>query len=189
MTHVYFVRHAESDNSVHDDATRPLTPKGMHDRTLITDYLADKGVDMIVSSPYRRTRDTVAELAERQNLDIIPMDKLRERRIADTWIADFTGYAKQQWTDFDYKLPGGENLREVQARNIEALHELLTAYPGRTIAVGTHGTALSTIINYYDNTFTYENFAHIARLMPWIVHFAFDDTQCLFIRAVNPFTL
>ena len=102
-------------------------------------------------------------------------------------IDNFTDYAKQQWADFDYKLAGGESLNEVQSRNMEALHELLAAYPDKTIVAGTHGTALSTIINHYDKTFTYDNFAHIANLMPWIVHFAFDKTQCLYIKAIDLF--
>lgn len=31
MTHLYYVRHAQPDYSVHDDLTRPLTEKGMRD--------------------------------------------------------------------------------------------------------------------------------------------------------------
>ena len=32
MTNVYFIRHAETDYSNHDDLLRPLTEKGMQDR-------------------------------------------------------------------------------------------------------------------------------------------------------------
>lgn len=32
MTTVYFIRHAESDNTVRDGRIRPLTKKGMCDR-------------------------------------------------------------------------------------------------------------------------------------------------------------
>ena len=41
MTRVYFVRHAEPNYDNHDDALRELSPKGMEDRKLVTDFLAD----------------------------------------------------------------------------------------------------------------------------------------------------
>ena len=44
-------------------------------------------------------------------------------------------------------LPGGESLRSVQERNIAALTDILTAERDKTVVVGTHGTALSTILN------------------------------------------
>jgi 2,3-bisphosphoglycerate-dependent phosphoglycerate mutase len=187
MTNVYFIRHAESDNSVHDDMSRPLTEKGMKDRTLVSDYLENKGVSIVVSSPYKRAYDTVAEFANRKGLEIIRIDAFRERRIADGWIDDFVAYSKQQWSDFDFKLSTGESLGEVQARNVEALKRLLSSCPDETIVIGTHGTSLSTVVNYYDKTFTYDSFLNIAGLMPWIVHFEFDGDKCVSITSINPF--
>lgn len=70
----------------------------------------------------------------------------------------------------------GECLKEVQDRNIAALESLLEKYPGKNIIVGSHGTALSTIINYFDNSFGYEDFEHIRNKMPWVVEFKFDKT-------------
>ena len=59
MTIIYFVRHAKPDWSVHIDATRPLTEQGLRERALVTEYLLDKGVDLVFSSPYKRAVDTV----------------------------------------------------------------------------------------------------------------------------------
>ena len=84
--------------------------------------------------------------------------------------------------NFDYKLDGGESLNEVQTRNITALKEVLRKYDGKNIAVGTHGTALSTIINYYDKSFGYEDFEKIKDVMPWIVAFEFDGEKCVSIK-------
>ena len=187
MTNVYFVRHAESDHSVHDDVSRPLTEKGLRDRSLVSDYFDGIAVSAVFSSPYKRAYDTVAELALRKGLDIVCMDEFRERRISDVWIEDFSSYSKRQWTDFDYKISSGESLRETQFRNIEALRKLLSSHCGETIVVGSHGTALSAIINYFDSAFSYESFAEIAGLMPWIVHLVFDGDECISINSINPF--
>lgn len=51
MTTVYFVRHAEHNYNNYDDMTRELSPKGFNDRLLVTDFLADRNVDVVLSSP------------------------------------------------------------------------------------------------------------------------------------------
>ena len=51
MTTVYFIRHAQPNYSNHCDEQRELTAKGMEDRKLVTRFLADKNVDMVLSSP------------------------------------------------------------------------------------------------------------------------------------------
>ncbi len=122
-------------------------------------------------------------------MQVICIDEFKERKIANGWIDDFIAYSKQQWSDFSFKLSDGESLNEVQSRNIAALNRLLSAYPNETILIGTHGTALSTVVNYFDQTFTYDKFIHIVNLMPWIVHFEFDSDQCVSINFINLFTL
>lgn len=56
MTHLYYVRHAQPDYSVHDDLTRPLTEKGMRDCALVTAFLADKSLTacspVLISAPW-----------------------------------------------------------------------------------------------------------------------------------------
>ena len=82
-----------------------------------------------------------------------------------------------------------EIIREVQERNIAALNCLLNQHRNSTIVVGTHGTALSTIINFYDKQFGYKNFEKIKGLMPWIVRFTFEDDVCVEIQPYNLFEL
>ena len=123
MTHLYYVRHAQPDYSVHDDLTRPLTEKGMRDCALVTDFLTDKSIDRVFSSPYKRAVDTVQPFAAQAHLPVTLIDDLRERRIDSVWIDDFESFCKAQWADFDYRYKDGECLREVQERNIEALQK------------------------------------------------------------------
>ncbi len=68
-TNVYFIRHAESDNTVRDGRIRPLTPKGLADCSLVTNYLNDKNIDMVFSSPFKRAVDTVSDFALKNNLE------------------------------------------------------------------------------------------------------------------------
>ena len=175
MTHIYFVRHAEPNYNNHDDLSRELTPKGSQDRKLVTDFLSDKKIDVVISSPYKRAVDTVKDFADNYGFEIEIMDHFRERKITDDWINTFAGFTKKQWENFSFKLPDGESLNEVQKRNISGLELVLKKYCGKNVVIGSHGTALSTIINYYDNSYGYKDFEKIKYIMPFIVEFVFDD--------------
>ncbi|MFZ5352330.1 MAG: histidine phosphatase family protein [Bacillota bacterium] len=175
-TKVYFIRHAEPDISVKEDLIRPLSRKGYEDTRRVTEALADKGISVIYSSPYKRSIDTIKHFADMNCLEINTIHDFRERCIGE-WVEDFKTFTQKQWEDFEYKLSAGECLREVQERNISALHEVLKDNIGRSIAIATHGTALSTIINYYNPDFRYNGFRSIIDKMPCIVYFRFDGME------------
>jgi 2,3-bisphosphoglycerate-dependent phosphoglycerate mutase len=188
-TRVYFVRHAQPNFENHDDMTRELSPKGRADRRLATGFLLDKGVSAVFSSPYLRAVETVEPLADALGLSIERIDGFRERRVDGAWIPDFDAFARRQWADFDYRLPGGESLSEVQNRNVAALKGILLKCEGKTVVVGAHGTALSTLINHYDQSFGYDDFAQIKSIMPWIAKFTFVGKACVGIEKINLFDI
>lgn len=175
MTKVYYVRHAEPNYDNHNDALRELTPKGLNDRKLVTKFLADKKINAAVSSPFRRAVDTIKEFADLEGIKIEVIDEFRERKVDSGWIDDFALFIQKQWDDFNYKLPNGECLQEVQERNVSALLKLIEHYKEKNIVIGGHGTALSTIINYFDTSFGYDEFVKMKNKMPWIVEFQFDS--------------
>lgn len=185
MTVVFFIRHAESDISVKDDAIRPLTEKGLSSAVSLANRLEDIRFDKLYSSPYKRAFDTVKPLADRNNLDITVMDGFKERRVDDVWLEDFHAFSRKQWEDFDYRLEGGESLRSVQSRNIEALNDILLSEKGKTVAIGTHGTALSTILNHYDPTFDFDAFERIRPIMPYIIRMEFIGENLIRSDEVN----
>lgn len=76
---------------------------------------------------------------------------------------------QKRWADHDYHEEGGESIAMVQNRNIEALNEILSDNTDKDIVLGTHGTALSTILNFYDNSFGCEDFLRIIDWMPYII--------------------
>ncbi|MBQ2799541.1 MAG: histidine phosphatase family protein [Ruminiclostridium sp.] len=184
MTTVYFIRHAQSDRFTQDDRTRPLTAEGLSDTVKITEALSDKGITHIISSPYKRTIQTVTNLSEKLGLSIETNEDLRERNAGKWHGENFKDFIKAQWEDFDYHILDGECLKDVQSRNIKALYHYLDKYSGETIAIATHGTALSTIINYYYNDFNYDSFMRIIDYMPYVVKIEFDDKKALSLEEI-----
>ena len=182
MTKIYFVRHAESDRLVRDGRIRPLTPKGLMDRKLATDFLQDKKIDVVLSSPFKRSVDTVADFAQKFGFAIETIEGFREQQSGSELPRDAEGnpsddFLRRQWEDFDFQFSDGETLGEVQVRNLAALQYVLQTYAGKHVVIGTHAVALSTMINYYDASYGFEDFLAMNPLMPWIVEMIFDGDR------------
>lgn len=185
LTHVYFVRHAQPVHSHEDDRTRPLTEEGKQDTALVTQVLADKQIDCFYCSPYLRSLDTIRPAAAQYDLPILQDERLRERQAGkqgNANLRDADSPLRRRWLDFSWHEPGGESIGQVQQRNLAALREILLENPGKNIAIGTHGTALSSILNYYRPQFCCEDFLRIVDWMPYIVELTFDGQKLLTFR-------
>lgn len=183
LTTVYFVRHAKPEFSHRDDRTRPLTALGMEDSTAVAKVLHDVPIDAFYCSPYRRSLDTIAKAAQAHGLPIQTDERLRERQSGEGGNFglkdDGETPLRKRWRDFGWCEPGGETLGQTQRRNIQALQEILSESRGKTLVVGTHGTALSTILNYYRPDFGCEDFLRIVDWMPYIIRLTFDGQRLL----------
>ena len=177
ITKVYFVRHAQPEHMWEDDRTRPLTAEGRKDTKIVTDFLANKGIDVFYSSPYKRSFDTIADTAACYGKDIIVDERLREREKGIN--GNEYGMFEKRWADHDYCEENGESLNMVQRRNIEALTEILDKNKGRKVVVATHGTALSTILHYYHSDFGCKDFLRIIDWMPYLIELDFDGNKLL----------
>ena len=193
-TRIIFVRHARSLYG-EDDRIRPLTDDGLKSRKIVVETLKGYKVDCFMSSPYKRSIDTIQPAADYFEMPIITDERFRERTIG-TWKDD---WLEKRWADFSCAEEGGECLASVQARNIEALKEIITDHVGETVVIGTHGTALSSILNYYDSSFGLDDFRRIVTWMPYIVELVFDGSElveknelayvenCTYLKHKTPF--
>ena len=188
MTTVYFIRHAESDTSIRDGRIRPLTPKGFSSRVLVTEFLHDKNIDVVLSSPFKRAVDTISDFAEKNRFEINIAEDFREQKSSSDMRRDnpdFRSFLEQQWADFSYTFSDGECLKAVQERNISALNIVLTECKDKNIAIGTHATALSVIIHYYDNRYGFNNFQEMEYKLPWAVKMMFHELKCIKIEKID----
>ena len=175
MTKVYFVRHAQPEFAHADDRTRPLTAEGQADSKIVLETLKDKEIDAFYCSPYKRSMDTIWETAEYYQMTIQTDERLREREKGKD--SNNHGMFQMRWADHDFHEEGGESIAMVRARNVEALQEILAQNEGKNIVIGTHGTALSTIMNYYNPDFGCADFLRIIDWMPYVVEMDFDGQK------------
>lgn len=91
---------------------------------------------------------------------------------------------KSRWDDHDYHEEGGESISMVQRRNIEAISEIASQNEGGCVVIGTHGTALSSVMNYFDPSFGLEDFLRIIDFMPYIVEMDISEGRAVSVKEV-----
>ena len=175
MTKIYFVRHAQPEHAWEDDRTRPLTGEGKKDSAIVLEFLKDKHIDAFYSSPYKRSMDTIADSADFFGKDITTDEDLREREKGEN--GNNHGMFQKRWDDHNYHEEGGESIAMVQKRNMRALTEILRDNIDKEVVVGTHGTALSTILNFYDKSFGCDDFLRIINWMPYVIELDFEGDK------------
>ena len=183
MTKIYFVRHAEPDKTVTDDRNRPLTAKGHEDTKFVYEILKNKGIDVAISSPYKRSFDTIKRLADALEISIKTDERFREREAG----AKGQGLRKhpERWKKIEWKNDWGESIQNVKKRNIEALMDVLDKYDGHNIVLGTHGTVFSTILDHLSPIYGYDDFIRMMDWMPNIVEIVFEGKEVVEINEIG----
>lgn len=192
LVRIYFVRHAQPEHEWEEDRTRPLTAEGEQDSKKVLEFFKDKHIDKFYSSPYKRSIDTIAETAKYFGKEIVTDERLREREKGPN--GNNHGMFHKRWSDHNFHEEGGESLSMVQERNMAALYDILQECSCHMVSdneekeinlvIGTHGTALSSILCYYDKHFNCDSFLRIIDWMPYIVEIDFEKEQ-LFVNLVE----
>ncbi|MBP3951728.1 histidine phosphatase family protein [Bacillus suaedae] len=171
MTNLYFVRHAHSTYSP-DELNRPLSEKGITDAITVTNLLKTKGIDIVVSSPYKRAIQTVEGLARYIDKEVEMIDGFKERTLTIAPAEDFTLAIKRVWEDSDFSWEGGESNTVAQKRGVDTTYNLLDKYKGKNIVIGTHGNIMVLIMNFFDKQYDFSFWQKLA--MPDIYRLTFE---------------
>ena len=75
------IRHAESPFILGEERTRKLSEDGEIEAEKVAKLMLSEKIDVIVSSPFARSIQTIEAIATTQNLEIKLYEELRERMI------------------------------------------------------------------------------------------------------------
>jgi 2,3-bisphosphoglycerate-dependent phosphoglycerate mutase len=143
---VYLVRHCQAAGQEPD---APLTPAGEAQAAALADFLAPLPIDRILSSPFRRARDSIAPFAARRALPVETDDRLVERFLSAMPLAGWREHLRKSFDDLDYCLPGGESSRTALTRAIAVLADL-HRHPATGTVLVTHGNLLALLLRHGD---------------------------------------
>ena len=147
------VRHAEAAWS--EDENRPLSDRGYADAERVANVLDNAPIDLIISSPYLRARETIAPLSQQKNLEVHVEPDLRERKLSTDIVEDFYLAVKQTWADPTFAHPGGESNIQVLERGLVILKRLEEENDGMQIVLSTHGNFLAVLMQHFDPAIDY----------------------------------
>ncbi len=151
----YAMRHGEAESNLTGsiaaalESTDTLTEKGQKQLATTIELLQDKGIDLIVSSPLLRTRESARVVAEGLGLSdeqLVFDDRLIELQAGahlegKTW-SEYQAQFTSEEQGFFETLPEGENRMDVIRRVSQWLFETDAKYQGKTILVVSHLSAL-----------------------------------------------
>ena len=132
-----------------------LSTEGLRQAAAVAERLAqDGGVDVVVSSPMRRTRQTAAAVASAMGLDVREVDGFRECAFGE-WEGLTFAEVRQGWPDQlaewlgdpAAEPPGGESFADVRRRVTRARDQLLARHPRQVVLVVTHVTPTKVLVS------------------------------------------
>ncbi|AIC93741.1 MULTISPECIES: histidine phosphatase family protein [Shouchella] len=146
---LYLVRHAEATGQ---EPSARLTSKGKQDAKDLALFFQEKGIKMILSSPYKRAISTIEPTAEALGLPLNQDERLVERCLSPVPLTNWRMHVQKSFDDEFYSLKGGESSLDAQARILSVVNSLTKP----TIIVS-HGNLLALLIRSYQPTFGFKD--------------------------------
>lgn len=161
MVTILLVRHGQNDwvkqkrlagwiDGVHLDET------GRKQAQEAAARLAHLPIAAVYSSPLTRCRETAAYIAEAVQLEVEELPAIGEVRYGEWEGAEIEKLSKEKaWYAVQhypsrFRFPGGESLREVQARAVDALEEVALRHDSRALIVAvSHADLIKLVLAYY----------------------------------------
>lgn len=159
---ILVVRHGRTDwndlGKIQGCADIGLNETGKAQAKETAKLLEKQDIDLIISSPLIRTKQTANIINEGRNIDIIYDERLKER--------DFGEFEGMNKNEFDYqsfwtysknlKYEKAENIQDFFKREFNFLDEVKEKYKDKTILLVSHA-GVSTAINAYFEGLPKEN--------------------------------
>lgn len=109
-------------------------------------------IEVIFTSNYVRTIETAKYISENNDIKINILDELGERRFGiSSWSEKPKDFERRQFLDENYKIGDGENKKEVEERMYDCILKILKENQNKTIAIVSHATAISYLLNKWCN--------------------------------------
>ena len=131
----------------------PLNRGGVEQAEKVAFSLKDERIDRIYSSDLVRAKTTAEKIAAYHSIDVSIRDDLREMDQGIFEGLDFS-YIREKHSDVlehwredpeTLQLPGGESLKGVQQRAIDAIADLKSRFGSQSVVVVSHNMVIGTL--------------------------------------------
>lgn len=132
-----------------------LNDKGQAQAKALAGRLADKPIKAIYSSPLERAVETAQIIAGPHNLEVQIREGVGEVRYGEWTGQSLKELAKEDaWRVVQFypsgaRFPGGEAIREMQARVVAELDAIVAAHPSEIVMVVSHADVIKAALAHY----------------------------------------
>jgi probable phosphoglycerate mutase len=156
MTIFHLMRHGEHELGRRVLAGRMpgvgLSERGRAEIAAVAERLASEGIAALYSSPLQRTRESAEILGARLGLPVAFRDDLIELDFGEWTGATFDAIrGDPRWEPWRTQrslaaIPGGETMREVQRRAVEAMLAISGSHRDEAIVAVSHGDVIRSVL-------------------------------------------
>lgn len=154
--HIYVARHGQTqwnrENKVCGRTDQPLTEVGLEQAQLLARRTENLKIDVILSSPMLRARQTAEPAAELHGLEVLVDDRLIEQNygIYEGVSRQDPGFLANK-RHFAVRYPQGESMMDVAYRVYGLLEEIKANYAGKNVLLVCHGGICRVIRTYFED--------------------------------------
>jgi len=132
-----------------------LSDEGRAQAARLAERLHDVQIDAVYSSPLDRALETAHPIARDHKLRVRQREEIGEVKYGELEGKSLKTLAKgKMWSRLrawpsDVRFPGGESLRETQARAVAAIERLRAEHANQVVAVVSHGDWIRLSVAHY----------------------------------------
>lgn len=171
MKNIYVVRHCQAEGQ---EADAGLTEHGRQQAEQLANFLLDKHIDYIISSPFERACCTIAPLADKIGVEMLLDVRLTERILSDKHDPDWRNMLRKTYDDLELTYEGGESSRMAMNRAIAVVMELLHR-EHRNIVLVSHGNLISLLLKHFDERIGFKEWEALSN--PDIFQLSFSEDK------------
>ena len=159
QTTLWLIRHAEVEEAYHSifggRIDMGLSPRGNQQAQVLARFLHDQGIKALYASPMKRVRETLKPFLEKEPLEPLILQDLREVDFGDWtglhWneVQERYGVSALTWLDELERdgRPNAESGRALRSRVEPCLRQILREQPGGQVAVACHGGVIRMLLS------------------------------------------
>lgn len=160
MTTILLIRHGENEWVKEHRLAGwiegvKLNEKGHKQAAALAERLAHLPIKALYSSPLIRCQQTAQYVGDALGLDLIDFPEMGEVKYGE-WegekiekLSKLPEWHAVQFFPSRFGFPGGETMRNVQTRSIDALEALCQKHPDEMIAVASHADVIKLVLAHY----------------------------------------
>ncbi|AST94098.1 MULTISPECIES: histidine phosphatase family protein [Sutcliffiella] len=149
---IYLVRHCKADGQKFD---AQLTVEGIEQAKVLAEFLSNKQIDTIITSPFSRAFQSVQPLADMLQLQLVKDERLGERVLSEHDHPNWLHMLEESFKRLDLTFPGGESSFQAMERGSSVINEIVRS-DSKVSVVATHGNLMSLILKNYEPTFGFK---------------------------------